>query len=300
MGAFVRTALLFVVLAGLFALIGAIVGYFFSNIVIWMAVMVLVIIMINVYAFVACKKRVLKHHRVRIITEHDDPRLYNIVRNTAVKAGLPMPEVGITQNPAPNAFATGRGPKDAAVVATSGLLAVLSDEELEGVMAHELAHVKNRDIMIMSIVAVIAGAISFIATRLIWFAVLGGRRDNGVGLAIALLGWITLPIAAMLIQMSVSRGREFAADSTGAKITGKPLALASALRRIETGVRRSPPGKDGNDYPDAHMWIEAPAVGKKGFSSLFRTHPPMDKRIERLEKMAGKADPYTSPENPFL
>ena len=300
MGAIVRTAGLFIALAGLFALLGAIVGYFIRSFWIGIVIMIGFSVVINMYAFFCSKRRALKHHKVRLITENDDPRLYNIVRTTAEKAGLPMPQVGITQSAAPNAFACGRGPKDAAVVATSGLLAMLNDEELEGVMAHELAHVKNRDVMVMSIAAVIAGAISFVASHLIWFAVLGGRRDNGIGIAIAILGWITLPLAAMLIQLSISRGREFAADNTGAKITGKPMALASALRQIETGVRRSPVNQDTHDYADAHMWIEAPAVNKKGFSSLFSTHPPMDARIKRLEEQANKMDPFRSQRDPFL
>jgi len=300
MGAIVRTAVLFIALAGLFALLGAIVGYFIAEF--WLGILIMIgfSVIINMYAFFFSKKRVLKHHKVRIITEADDPRLYNTVKRTAEKAGLPMPQVGITQNAAPNAFATGRGPKDAAVVATSGLLAMLNDEELEGVMAHELSHVKNRDILVMSIAAVIAGAIAFVASRLIWFAVLGGRRDNGVGIAIAVLGWITLPLAAMLIQMSISRGREFAADKDGAKLTGKPLALASALRHIETGVSSAPVHKDNHDYADAHMWIEAPAVKKSGFSGLFSTHPPMEARVKRLEAMADKMDPYRSQRDPFL
>jgi len=300
MGAIIRTAVLFIALAGLFALLGAIVGYFFESFWLGITIMIGFSVVINLYAFCFSKRRALKHHKVKVITESDDPRLYNIVRRTAEKAGLPMPQVGIAPSAAPNAFACGRGPKNAAVVATSGLLMTLNDEELEGVMAHELAHVKNRDVMVMSIAAVIAGAISFIASHLIWFAVLGGRRDNGIGIAIAVLGWITLPLAAMLIQLSISRGREFAADKTGANITGKPLALASALRRIEGGVKRSPVNQDTHDYADAHMWIEAPAVRKKGFSSLFSTHPAMDERIRRLEAQADKMDPFRSQRDPFL
>lgn len=303
-----RTAALFAALAGLFALIGAIVGYLIGYFWYGLAIMLVLSVIINIYSFYFSKRTALRHHRVRIITESEEPRLYRTVANVAQKAGIPIPEVGITENPSPNAFACGRGPKDAAVVATSGLLRLLSDDELEGVVAHEVAHIKNRDVMVMSIAATVAGIISYLANYLLLIAMVSGgssRNNNGAaGLVLAIIGYITLPIAAMLIQLSISRGREYGADKLGAEITGNPMALASALKRLESGIAAKPMDNKNHheNYSDAHMWIEAPNV-KGGFlSGMFSTHPKTADRVERLEKMAGKMQPaysYDSPKNPF-
>jgi Zn-dependent protease with chaperone function len=303
MRAFLRTTALFLMLTLVFALLGVLIGYFFTDI--WLGVLIMIIfaVIINLYAFVFSKKTVLRRHKVKIITEAQNPRLYNIVKNISEKAGLPMPQVGITNNPSPNAFATGRGPKDAAVVATSGLLTLLNDEELAGVMAHELAHVKNRDVMIMSIAATVGGVIAFIGSRLWILAFMsGGNNKNGAAMiAAAIVGAITFPLAAMLIQMSISRGREFGADRTGAMFTGNPMALASALRKLEGGIAHAPMSNTRNNdgLADAHLWIEPPAAKSGGVSSLFSTHPKTADRVARLEAMVAGV-PVTAENNPFV
>ena len=304
MRVFLRTTALFLMLTLVFALLGVLIGYFFEDLWLGVIIMIAFAVIINLYAFVFSKKTVLRRHKVKLITEAQNPRLYNIVKDISEKAGLPMPQVGITNNPSPNAFATGRGPKDAAVVATSGLLTLLNDEELAGVMAHELAHVKNRDVMIMSIAATVGGVIAFIGSRLWILAFMsgGGNNKNGlVMLGAIIVGAITFPLAAMMIQMSISRGREFGADKTGAKFTGNPLALASALKKLEGGIARAPMSSTRNNdgLADAHLWIEPPAAKSGGVSSLFSTHPKTADRIARLEAMAGTA-PVTMENNPFV
>jgi len=289
MGYIVRTAALFLALMFIFMGIGAIVWLFMfdgtTQSLMWiMVVFIIMAMMINLFAFFFSKKIVLKAHKVKIITRADNPRLYGIVENIAVNNGMPMPQVGISNNPTPNAFATGRGPKNAAVVATTGLLDLLTDAELRGVMAHEMAHVKNRDVLIMSIAATIAGAISILAR----FALFGSmmRRDSGM-LLIMLLAYITIPIAAMLIQLGISRSREYKADQAGARMIHDPLSLASALDKLENGNIAKPMF---NENPSsAHMWIANPFGGrKKGGASLFSTHPPIKERIRRLNDMAGR------------
>lgn len=299
-----RTTALFLALTGIFVILGAIVGYLVDQIWIGILIMIGFSIIINVYSFLFSKRTVLRHHKVRLVTEDEEPRLYNIVRNVAAKADIPMPEVGIIDNPSPNAFATGRGPKDAAVVATSGILRLLSDEELEGVMAHEIAHVKNRDVLVMSVAATVAGIISYVANYLIWMAAFSNnsRNNNGAVALVAVVGYITLPLAAMLIQLSISRGREFGADKKGAEFTGNPLALASALRRLETGIAATPMDNKGHheNYSDAHLWIEPPAAKGGKMSGMFSTHPKTEDRIRRLEEQAGKMPVTQDQNNPFL
>lgn len=301
------------VLAAIGALIGYIVGYFseggfvLNYFLMGIGIMALISVLMSIYSYFNSKKIVLRNHKVRLVTEAEEPRLFRIVRNVAQKAGIPMPEVGITDNSSPNAFATGRGPKDAAVVVTSGILRLLNDDELEGVVAHEVAHIKNRDVLIMSIAATVAGLISFLANYLIWISILSrnSRNNNGLGIALALIGYITLPIAALLIQTSISRGREFGADKGGAEFTGNPMALASALKKLEYGIASTPMDNDKHheNYSDAHLWIEPPAAkGKRGFmSSLFSTHPRTEDRVKRLEEMARKMGRnITEQNNPFL
>jgi len=290
MGYIVRTTALFLVLTLLFMGIGAIVWYFLfdgstQSLMLVMVVFIIMATMINLFSFFFSKKIVLRAHRVKIITRADNPRLYGIVESIAMNAAMPMPEVGITNNPTPNAFATGRGPKDAAVVATTGLMDLLTDAELRGVMAHELAHVKNRDVLVMTIAASVAGAISILA-RFALFGSLMGRRDAAT-IAIMLLAYISIPIAAMLIQMGISRGREYKADQAGARMINDPLSLASALNKLESGNIARPMT---NENPSsAHMWIANPFGGrKKGGASLFSTHPPIQERIRRLNEMAGR------------
>lgn len=240
----------------------------------------------NFFSYWFSDKIVLKMYGAQEIGEHDHPAFYAMVRGLAVKAGLPMPRVYIIPSSSPNAFATGRNPQHAAVAATEGILRILSPEELEGVMAHELAHVRNRDILVGTIAATIAGAISMIGTMLQWGAMLGaGRRDDeeGIGGLIGSLAMaIIAPIAAMLIQMAVSRSREYLADESGARICGNPLALANALRKLHDASHMLPMTEARP--ATAHMFTVNPLTGG-GFMSLFSTHPPMEERIARLEEM---------------
>jgi heat shock protein HtpX len=243
----------------------------------------------NFFSYWFSDKIVLKMYGAREIGENDYPAYYGIVRRLSLQAGLPMPKVYIIPSESPNAFATGRNPSHAAVAATDGILRILSPEELEGVMAHELAHVRNRDILISTIAATFAGAISMLGTMLQWGAILGaGRGDNdergGLGGIVGSLAMaIIAPIAAMLIQMAVSRSREYLADESGANICGRPLALAGALRKLHS-ASQSIPMLDARPAT-AHMFIVNPLTGG-GMMTLFSTHPPIEERIARLESLA--------------
>ncbi len=236
----------------------------------------------NGFSYWFSDKMVLKMYGAREVSEADAPELHSIVRNLATRAHLPMPKVYMIDSPQPNAFATGRNPEHAAVAVTSGIMGILDREELSGVLGHELAHVQHRDILIGTIAATMAGAISMLAQWAMFFG--GGRndRDNPLGFVGTLAMMILAPMAAMLIQMAISRSREFGADAGGAAICGNPLWLARALRKLEAGAKRIPM----NANPaTAHMFIVSPLTGG-GMMSLFSTHPPMDARIERLEAMA--------------
>lgn len=226
---------------------------------------------------------VLAMYRAKEVTDAEAPRLYGITRQLAMKANLPMPKVYIIPGMSPNAFATGRNPQHAAVAATEGILKMLNDEELEGVMAHELAHVGNRDILISSIVATIAGAISMLANMAQFAAMFGGRdRERGGNPMVMIAMAIIAPIAAMLVQMAISRSREYQADDYGAMICGKPLALASALKKLHMGVAAIPMEANA---ATAHMFIVSPLTGG-GLMSLFSTHPPMEERVKKLEELS--------------
>lgn len=241
----------------------------------------------NVISYWFSDRIVLAMYGARQVTEHEAPELVGIVRELTQAAGMPMPKVYIIPSESPNAFATGRNPHNAAVAATVGILRMLPRDELRGVMAHELAHVLNRDILISTIAATLAGAITYLAQMAHYAAMFGGRyRDDddqrGSPLA-ALLLIILGPIAAMLIQMAISRSREFEADRLGAQICGNPLSLARALARLESGVRMVPMREAGG--ATAHLFIVNPLSGG-GIASLFSTHPPMAERIARLQAMA--------------
>lgn len=236
----------------------------------------------NLVSYWFSDKIVLRMYGAREVGQAEAPVLYGVVSDLARKGNLPMPKVYIIPSQAPNAFATGRNPNHAAVAATEGILRLLTREELTGVMAHELAHVSNRDILIGTIAAAVAGAISMMAQMAFFFG--GSRRDDdrGGGNAIAAIAMMILaPIAAMLIQMAISRSREYAADATGAKLCGNPRWLASALRKLHMGAQRIP--MDANPAT-AHMFIVNPLRGG-GLSSMFSTHPPMEERVARLEAM---------------
>lgn len=238
----------------------------------------------NLFSYWFSDKIVLRMYDAREITEMENPTFYGIVRRLTIQAGLPMPKVYLIPSESPNAFATGRNPEHAAVAATEGILRILTPEELEGVMAHELSHVVNRDILISTIAATIAGAISMLGNMLQWATIFGSRSDDdeGGGVVGGLAMAIIAPIAAMLIQMAVSRSREFMADEGGAKLCGRPLSLANALRKLDSGSRMLPM-QDARPAT-AHMFIVNPLTAG-GLLQLFSTHPPMEERIARLERM---------------
>lgn len=241
----------------------------------------------NFFSYWFSDKIVLKMYGAREITEAENPAFYGMVRRLATQGGLPMPRVYVIPSDSPNAFATGRNPNHAAVAATEGILRILSMEELEGVMAHELSHVKNRDILVSTIAATFAGAISMLGNMLQWAAIFGGGRsddDEGAGGMIGGLAMaIIAPIAAMLIQMAVSRSREYLADESGARICGNPLALANALKKLQMGSQMIP--MQQATPASAHLFIVNPLTGG-ALLNLFSTHPPMEERIARLEQMA--------------
>jgi heat shock protein HtpX len=241
---------------------------------------------LNFFSYWFSDKIVLNMYGAQPIEEQDNPRFYGLVRRLAERAGLPMPKVYIIQDDSPNAFATGRNPEHAAVAATSGIMRLLNDEELAGVMAHELGHVKNRDILISTLAATFAGAITYLAQMAQWGAIFGGGRsdddEGGGGFFGMILMAILAPIAAMLVQMAISRSREYGADAAGAQISGNPLSLARALQKLEMGSQQIPLQANA---ATAHMFIVTPLTGG-GMMSLFSTHPPIPERVHRLEDMS--------------
>lgn len=245
----------------------------------------------NIFSYFFSDRIVLAMNRAKPITEADDPQLFAMVRDLAQTAELPMPRVYVINDDAPNAFATGRNPQKGVVAVTTGIRRLLTERELRGVVAHELAHIKNRDILIASIAAMFATAISMIASMLQWGALLGGSRDSeerggGLGMIGALAMAIIAPIAATIIQLAISRSREYLADETGARIAGDPLALASALAKLERGNARIPMHTVANSPASASLYICAP-FSAGGLGGLFSTHPPIPERIRRLEVLAG-------------
>jgi len=240
--------------------------------------------LMNLVSYWFSDKIVLKMYRAKELSRSDMPRLFQMTEEMTGRAGLPMPKLYLIPSDQPNAFATGRNPQHAAVAITSGIVKVLSEDELRGVIAHELAHVKHRDILVASIAATIAGAISMIASMAKWALIFGGRgsndREGGNPLA-AIAMMIVAPIAAMMIQMAISRSREFLADEGGAKMAGNPMSLATALKKLHAKAEQIPM----NATPaTAHMFIVSPLSGG-GFLKLFSTHPPMEERVARLEAM---------------
>jgi heat shock protein HtpX len=239
----------------------------------------------NLFSYWFSDKIVLKMYGARELTETENPAFYGIVRRLTSTAGLPMPKLYLIPSDSPNAFATGRNPDHAAVAATEGILRILTPEELEGVLAHELTHVANRDILISTVAATLAGAISLLGNMLQWAAIFGGRSDDdeGGGVLGGLAMAIIAPIAALLIQMAVSRSREYLADEGGARMCGHPLALASALKKLDSGSRMLP--MQEARPATAHLFIVNP-LSAGGLLQLFSTHPPMEDRIAKLEQMA--------------
>lgn len=247
-------------------------------------VMIAVVVGFNLLAYFFSDKMAIAATRARPVTEAEVPHVYGVVRRLAMQMDMPEPRIYLIDSPQPNAFATGRSPRKAAVAVTSGILQTLSNEELEGVLGHELAHVRNRDILIGTVAAMIGAALSIVARMGFWFGG-GDNRNNPLGAIGAILSLIIAPIAAMLIQFAISRTREFQADRSGAEITGQPLQLASALQKISAGTSRIPM----NVNPaTSQLFIDNPlkAVRGRGVMKLFSTHPPVEERIQRLTDMA--------------
>lgn len=282
----IKTTLLLVAMTGLLMFFGQLLG---GNQGVMMAFILSLLMNFGAYWF--SDKIVLKAYKAKQVDESSHPEFVRLVASLAQNAGLPMPRVYIIPTMSPNAFATGRNPQNAAVAATEGLMRMLSRDELEGVMAHELAHVKNRDTLVSTLSAAIAGAISYLAYMAQWAMILGGGRDsrennNPIGMIALLVSIIVMPIAAMIIQMMISRGREFMADEGGAQISGKPLALASALRKLEQGAAAYPIEASP---ATSHMFIVNPLSGRAaGIANLFSTHPQTADRVARLERMAAR------------
>jgi heat shock protein HtpX len=245
----------------------------------------------NLFAYWNSDKVVLRMHGARQIERQDAPGFYGIVEQLARKAELPMPKVYIMENDQPNAFATGRNPENAAVAATTGLLRLMNDQEVAGVMAHELAHVKNRDTLIMTITATIAGAIGMLANIAMFSGLFGGNRNNPLGFVGVLLVMFLAPMAAALVQMAISRTREYSADRLGAEISGHPLWLASALEKLERGAQVIDNEAAERNPATAHMFIINP-LHAHAADKLFSTHPNTENRIRLLREMAGAVGPW--------
>jgi heat shock protein HtpX len=246
-------------------------------------------IVMNFASYFFSDKIALAMYRAQPVTREQLPRAYEVVEQLTQKMGIPMPKMYVIPDESPNAFATGRNPQHASVAMTEGILNLLNDEELEGVLAHELGHVRNRDILISSVAATLAGAITLLARMGFWFGGMGGRddRDRGGGGLMGLLMLILAPIAATLIQLAVSRSREYQADATGAQLTGNPYALANALRKLDAYSKRIPMQASPST---AHLFIVAPLLSGVSFANLFSTHPPIAKRIERLTGRPAELD----------
>ncbi|MFQ6124895.1 MAG: zinc metalloprotease HtpX [Candidatus Heimdallarchaeota archaeon] len=222
----------------------------------------------------------------RLVTEAEAPELHAIVDSLAQKAGLPKPRVAIVDNPVPNAFATGRSPKKAVIAVHTGLLNALNQEELEGVISHELTHVRNWDTLIMAIAAVVAGTIAFVARMAFWFSLSSRDSRSRTSPYAVIIAWLLAPIAALLIQLAISRGREYAADRGGAELTGRPIALANALEKIHLYKQKRPLTVEKANPAIAHLYIINP-FRSQGLVGLFSTHPSLEDRIKRLEAMKG-------------
>ncbi|WP_225772524.1 zinc metalloprotease HtpX [Inquilinus sp. Marseille-Q2685] len=282
MSGYIRTAMLLAALTALFMAAGWLLGGQGG-----MMIALLVAVGMNLFAYWNADKMVLRMHNAREVDARTAPDFYNLVAQLAEQAQLPMPKVYLIETDQPNAFATGRNPQNAAVAATTGLLRRLSAEEVAGVMAHELAHVRNRDTLIMTITATIAGALSMLANFGLFFGG-GDNRNNPLGFIGVILTVILAPLAAMLVQMAISRSREYEADRVGAEICGRPLWLASALEKIEAFAKRIDYGAAERNPATAHMFIINP-LHAHAVDSLFSTHPSTANRVAALRQMAGMA-----------
>jgi heat shock protein HtpX len=272
-GATLRTTILMAALGGLLVVIGAAIGGPSTAL-----TFLFIALAINFFAYFFSDKMALKMSRAQPIEESEAPRLYQIVRELTTRADLPMPRLYMIPQDQPNAFATGRNPKHSAVAVTRGITKLLSEDELRGVLAHELTHIRNRDILIQSVASAIGAAITYLAYMFMWF---GGDDNSPLSLVAGLAMILLAPIAASIIQLSISRQREYAADAGGAEICGNPESLASALLRLEQGAEAMPMQVNQAAEP---LYIVKPFSGK-GMASLFSTHPPIEERVRRLRQM---------------
>lgn len=282
MGGTARTALLMGMLTGLLLVMGFAAGYLTGiPITYTLGIFLVLAVVMNLAIYWYADKWVLKIYKAKIVSEAEEPELHRTVERLASNARLPKPRVAIIPTDTPNAFATGRSPSHSVVAVTQGATRLLNKDELEGVLGHELAHVKNRDMLINTMAAIIGAVITYV----MWFSIFagGGRRRGGGGGILAILAIIMIPVCAMLVRLSISRGREYGADKGGASISRKPLALASALRSLQSAVRNKPMQK-GNPST-SHMFIVNP-FAKVSLRGLFSTHPPTEERIRRLEELS--------------
>lgn len=278
-----RTIGLFAILTALFLLVGYIIGYLYGGTVDALIFFLIIALLVNLFTYFFSSALVLWSYGAKIVNENEEPRVYGIVRQVAQRAGLPMPRVAIIETDIPNAFATGRNRRHAVVAVTRGLLKLMNDDELEGVIGHEMGHVKDRDMLLMTVAATIVGALTFLSRFYLFQSIFSSReRENDI---IAMIVLALAAFGAMLLQLAISRQREFKADEMSARITGKPLSLADALRKIENYVERKPL-QNGNPST-ASLFIVNPFRGRS-ILHLFSTHPPTEERIKRLEKMAVK------------
>lgn len=286
-------AALFFVLTALLMLVGYAIGYYFGDPLAFMLLGLLLAGAINFGSYYWSDKLVVRMTKARLIEESENPTLYGIVRKVANEAQIPMPRVGIVNSPQPNAFATGRGPSKAVVVATSGILGSLTPNELEAVIGHEIGHVVHKDVLLSSVAATMAGVISYVGNIAMWSMMFGGNRRGGNPLLL-IAAIVLIPFGAMFVQLGISRSVEYNADDYGAKLTHAPGALASALVKISNRAKTQSFARNANSSPSpatSSLWIVNPFRGSS-FTELFSTHPSTEHRLERLRKIGEEMGVY--------